>query len=92
MPLKWQIKFDDHALKQLKKLDRHDALRIIKYLEERILSGANPRLWGKQLKGSVLGDMWRYRIGDYRALCIIKDDEVIVYVVSVGHRKEVYEH
>lgn len=90
MSLVWCIEFSDTARKQLKKLDKPIANKIVKWLDERILSGVNPRLWGKQLKGTMLGDMWRYRVGDYRVLCLIKDHIVTIEVVSVGYRGKIY--
>lgn len=87
----WKIEISDTALKQFSKLDKPIAKKIFKWLEERIYSNANPRLWGKQLKGSDLGDMWRYRIGDYRVLCLIKDNVVTVQIITVGHRKDIYD-
>jgi mRNA interferase RelE/StbE len=91
MSLGWSIDFSTSAKKQLKSLDKQVAIRILKWLDVRISSGANPRLWGKQLQGNDMGDMWRYRIGDYRVLCIIKDNIVTVEVIAIGHRKEIYE-
>lgn len=91
MSLVWAIELSESAKKDLKKFDKPVSKRIIKWLEERVLSGVDPRLWGKQLKGDVFGDMWRYRVGDYRILCIIKDNIVTIKVVSIGHRKEVYK-
>ena len=91
MSLVWKIEFRESAKKDLKKLNNAISKKIIKWLEERILSGADPRLWGKQLKGDILGDMWRYRVGDYRILCLIKDNVVIIEVISIGHRKDVYK-
>lgn len=91
MSLAWKIEFTDTAKKHLKHLDKPVAKKILKWLDERVLSGVNPRLWGKQLKGNELGDMWRYRIGDYRVLCLIKDSIVTVEVVYIGHRKEIYD-
>lgn len=88
--LVWKIEFSTTAKKQLRNLDRQVAKKILKWLNERLLSGINPRLWGKQLTGSDFGDMWRYRIGDYRVLCIIKNSVVTIEVVSLGHRKEIY--
>jgi mRNA interferase RelE/StbE len=87
----WKVDFSSTARRQLKSLDKQISRRILRWLDERLLSGVNPRLWGKQLQGDELGDMWRYRIGDYRALCLIKDNIVTVEVVSLGHRKEVYK-
>lgn len=91
MPLIWNINFTNTALKTISKFDKTTQIRIFKWLEERVSKGNNPRLWGKQLKGSILGDNWCYRIGDYRILCNIQDDKLIVAVVDVGHRKDIYE-
>lgn len=91
MSLVWKIDFSESALRQLKSLDKPITKRIIKWLDDRVLSGVNPRLWGKQLKGDELSEYWRYRVGDYRVLCVIKDNIVTVEVVSIGHRKEIYK-
>jgi len=69
----------------------HSAQRdIIGYLDERVASNADPRRFGKGLKADLAG-LWRYRVGDYRILCQIKDQELLVLVVAIGHRKDVYE-
>ena len=91
MNLVWQIEFSTTAKKQLKNLDKPVAKKILKWLNERLLLGVNPRLWGKQLTGNDFGDMWRYRVGDYRILCVIKDRIVTIEVISLGHRKEIYK-
>ncbi|MGK7955363.1 MAG: type II toxin-antitoxin system RelE/ParE family toxin [Crocosphaera sp.] len=85
----WQIKFDPRAAKELKKLDKTVQKRIINYLKEQILSQDNPRLFGKYLTGDKRG-LWRYRVGDYRIICNLLDDELIVLVIKVGHHKSVY--
>jgi mRNA interferase RelE/StbE len=87
----WQIDFTGLAIKQLKNLDKPTRKRIIKWLEDRVLSGSDPRLWGKQLKGDKFKQIWRYRVGDYRVLCRIEDNIVTITVVSVGHRNEIYD-
>lgn len=91
MSLVWKIEISESAKKELKKIDKSISKKIIKWLEERISSGAHPRLWGLKLKGDELGDMWRYRVGDYRVLCLIKDNIITIEVISIGHRKEVYK-
>ncbi len=91
MSLDWKIEFSESAKEDLKKFDTQVSKKVIKWLETRILSGVDPRLWGKQLKGSIFGEMWRYRVGEYRVLCLIKDNIVTIKVVSIGHRKEVYK-
>ena len=85
----WQIKFTETADKQLRMLDKQISKRLITWLENRILNCDNPRLWGSALTGNKSGQ-WRYRIGDYRVVCEIQDDVLIVKVIKVAHRKEVY--
>jgi mRNA interferase RelE/StbE len=86
----WVYKFDERALKELKKLGRQAQRDIIAYLDERVAGDADPRRFGKGLKADLAG-LWRYRVGDYRILCQIKDGDLIVLVVAVGHRRDVYE-
>lgn len=77
------------ALKQLKKLDKQVSSRILDYMDE-VAKLENPRERGKMLVGNLIG-FWRYRVGDYRVLCKIKDNELVITVVNVGHRREVYD-
>ncbi|WP_027186523.1 type II toxin-antitoxin system RelE family toxin [Desulfovibrio inopinatus] len=84
----WEIKFTPKAEKALSKIDKKTANRIIKFLLERTTT--EPRNLGKCLSGP-LGDFWRYRVGDYRILAKIEDDQLIILVVEVGHRSEVYK-
>ena len=89
MILAWQIEFTQEAEKQLSKIDRQSAKRILKYLRERIAPSDNPRSFGKALKG-VLREFWRYRVGNYRIICRIEDNRMLVLVVRVAHRRGVY--
>lgn len=59
-------------------------------MSDQIEALADPRQRGQALKGSALGDFWRYRIGDYRVICDIRDDVLVVLVLDVGHRRDVY--
>lgn len=77
------------ALKQLKKLDKQVSSRILDYMDE-VAKLENPRERGKMLVGNLIG-FWRYRVGDYRVFCKIKDNELVITVVNVGHRREVYD-
>jgi mRNA interferase RelE/StbE len=86
----WAYSFDARALRELQKLDRQAQKEIIAYLEERIATPAGPRRFGKPLRAALTG-LWRYRIRDYRVLCQVQDNVLQVLVVSVGHRKNVYE-
>lgn len=85
----WIIEYTDTAKKQLKKLDKQTAKRILDYMDERIIESKNPRSAGKVLTGS-LGGLWRYRVGDCRIICEIQDNALRVLVVKMGHRREVY--
>jgi len=86
----WVYRFDERALKELRKLGKQAQRDIIAYLDERIAGEGDPRRFGKGLKADRAG-LWRYRVGDYRILCQIKDGELLVLVVAVGHRRDVYE-
>ncbi len=85
----WTIEYTDTAKEQLRKLDKQAARRIVDFMDERVAGSANPRSTGKALTGP-LGNFWRYRVGDYRVICDIRDDAVRVLVVRIGNRKEVY--
>lgn len=85
----WTIEYTDTAKKQLAKLDKQVAKRILDYMDTRIAPAADPRTEGKPLKG-VLGALWRYRVGDYRLFCEIEDQRVRILVVRVGNRRDVY--
>ena len=71
-------------------LDAQHAKRILKFVRERVAKLENPRSLGKPLQGSRLGEFWRYRVGDYRLICKIEDDRLLVLVLRSGHRKEIY--
>ena len=86
----WIINYTESALRQLKKLDRPTALRILDYINERVALADDPRILGKSLVGPKLGAYWRYRVGDVRVICNIQDGELCVLVVEIGHRKQVY--
>ncbi|EDY1998396.1 type II toxin-antitoxin system RelE family toxin [Salmonella enterica] len=86
----WTINYSDRALKSLRKMDKQNARRIVDFMDLRIAVAANPRKSGRPLKGE-LGEFWRYRVGDYRILCEIRDDELIILVATIGHRREVYD-
>lgn len=86
----WTINYSDRALKSLRKMDKQNARRIVDFMDLRIAVVADPRQSGRPLKGD-LGEFWRYRVGDYRILCEIRDDELIILVATIGHRREVYD-
>jgi mRNA interferase RelE/StbE len=87
--LAWKIEFLPEAAKELKKLDRSAAARIIKTLEQRIAVLDDPRSLGSALVGDHAG-YWRWRVGDYRLVARIENERVVILVVRVAHRREVY--
>ncbi len=86
----WIVEFDDAAAKELRRLNRQTQRSILRYLRERIATDEDPRRFGKLLSRQLVG-LWRYRIRDYRVICNIEDDKLIVLVLRVGHRKDIYE-
>ncbi len=86
----WKVEFEAGALKDLKKLDRPIAQRILSFLSKRISVLKDPRSVGAALTGSNLGELWRYRVGDYRIICQIRDKQLVILAVSIGHRREIY--
>ena len=86
----WTINYSDRALKSLRKMDKQNARRVVDFMDLRIAVAADPRQSGKPLKGE-LGEFWRYRVGDYRILCEIRDDELVILAATIGHRREVYD-
>lgn len=86
----WRIEFEDAALKELAKLDKPVARRILAFLRERVAVLDDPRSVGEALKGSKLGEFWKYRVGDYRIVAHIEDGAVRILVLKVGNRREIY--
>ena len=86
----WAVKFDDRARRELRKLDAKTQQAILRYLRKRIAGTEDPRRFGKPLRRNLAG-LWRYRVEDYRLICRIEDERVVVLVLQVGHRHEVYE-
>lgn len=86
----WRIEVSETAEKQLAKLDKPVAMRLRSFLRERLASLDDPRSIGQALRGSELGEFWKYRVGDWRLICQIKDERILVTVVRLGNRREVY--
>ena len=86
----WKVEFADTAKKQLTKLDCGAQARILRFLFSRIQPASAPCVFGKPLRGDAHG-LWRYRVDDYRLICRIDAGKLIVLVVKVGHRADVYE-
>ena len=86
----WRIEILDEAKQDLSKLDKPIARRITTFLRERIAGLEDPRSLGQALRGARLGELWKYRVGDYRLIARLEDDRLCVLVVKVGHRRQVY--
>ncbi len=89
IPLR-RVEFDRDAARDLRKLGATAQKEILAYLRRRIATTDNPRRFGRPLAGELKG-LWRYRVGDYRIVAKIEDDRFIVLVITVGHRREVYD-
>lgn len=86
----WQIEITRTARKQLSKLDNQVQVDILRYLRERIATDDDPRRYGGPLRRELAG-RWKYRVGDYRLICEIQDQKVLVLVLMVGHRGKIYD-
>ena len=86
----WRVELDRAAVRDLGKLDRQASRRILAFLHGRIATLEDPRSIGEALKGSRLGEFWKYRVGDYRIIAHIEDDALRVLVVRVARRDKVY--
>jgi mRNA interferase RelE/StbE len=87
--LAWTVEIDGFAEKQLRKLDRSVQIRLLDWLTERIEGCKNPRHFGEPLRGNRSG-LWRYRVGDYRIICEIEDEKLIVLALAIGHLRKIY--
>lgn len=86
----YKVEYASLAVKQLKKMDRYTSALIIGWIEKNLVNCENPRQFGKGLSANRSGE-WRYRIGDYRVLADIQDDKLVILIITVGHRRDVYE-
>jgi mRNA interferase RelE/StbE len=86
----YNVELSESAERELGKLDAPQAKRILKFLHQRVAKLDDTRSIGEALHGSRLGEFWKYRVGDYRLICKIEDDRLIVLVLRAGHRKEIY--
>lgn len=85
----WRIEFAPRAQRSIDKLTAVNRRRIVRFLEERIVGAESPRRIGEALKGPP-GELWRYRVGDYRIIVRIEDRILTVLVLEVGNRREIY--
>jgi mRNA interferase RelE/StbE len=86
----WRVELSVEVDRALGKLDAQHAQRILKFLHGRVAKLDDPRSVGKALRGSHLGEFWKCRVDDYRLICKIEENRLVVLVLRVGHRKEIY--
>ena len=86
----WRVELADSAAKQLRKLDPQIAARLLTFLRDRVAPLDDPRSIGEALRGKELGDFWKYRVGDWRIIADIEDRVMLITVVRLGNRREVY--
>lgn len=88
--MKFHIEFTESARKDLKKLDKFTQKIILIWMQKNLDGYENPRIFGKPLVANRTGQ-WRYRIGDYRIIAKIEDNKLIILVITIGHRRDVYK-
>ncbi|NLD88336.1 MAG: type II toxin-antitoxin system RelE/ParE family toxin [Clostridiales bacterium] len=88
--MSYHVEFTVSALQELKKLDRQTSALILGWIRKNLEGCGNPRSYGKALAGNLSG-RWRYRIGDYRLIADIDDEKILILVLCVGHRRDIYE-
>jgi len=87
--MKYRVDYTQDSKKFLKKMNKYDAGLLIKWIEKHLVDCENPRAFGKGLTANRSGQ-WRYRIGDYRIIADIQDDKVLILIIDINHRSEVY--
>lgn len=86
----YDVLFSNKAKKVLKKMDRQEAIMLMSWIKKNLLETQNPRLHGKALTGDF-SNYWRYRVGSYRLITEIVDSELIIHMINIGHRKDIYK-
>ncbi len=86
----WTLRLSETAKRQLKELDPSNAQLILRYLNRLVQETSDPRERGSGLRANLAG-LWRYRVGDYRVICSIEDHELVILVLQIGHRRDVYQ-
>ena len=89
--MSYKVEVTQRFEKEFKKLDKYTQKMIKSWIEKNLIGCSNPRQHGKGLTANRSGQ-WRYRIGDYRLICLIQDDELIILALTVGHRREIYNN
>ncbi len=85
----YQVEYLPSVYKTLEKMDKFTKRIILEWIEKNLVGCSNPRLHGKALSANRVGQ-WRYRVGDYRIIAKIEDNKLIILVIAIGHRREIY--
>jgi mRNA interferase RelE/StbE len=88
----WKIELDPSVEREFSKMDPQNVRRILAFLHGRLATLDDPRSIGEALKGSKLGSFWKYRVGDWRVIAHIEDGALLILVLRIGDRKDVYRH
>lgn len=88
--MKYSVEVSERFKKDFKKLDKYTQIIIRSWINKNLVDCENPRQHGKALTANRIGQ-WRYRIGDYRLICVIEDNKLVITALSVGHRREIYD-
>ena len=87
---KYNVELSDRFMREFRKLDKYTQRIIRAWIDKYLVDCENPRVHGKSLTANRSGQ-WRYRIGDYRLICLIEDDKLVILALSVGHRSDIYK-
>lgn len=88
--MKYTVEYTKRAIKQLKKLDKQTSALLLGWIEKNLVDCDNPRQFGKGLTANRKGE-WRYRICDYRLVADIQDDKIVILILNIGHRRDIYK-
>lgn len=86
---RYKVEYTERAIKELRKLDKYTRQMLYSWIDKNLVNCENPKLHGKPLTANSKGQ-WRYRVGDYRIIAEIQDDRIVILILTVGHRSEVY--
>lgn len=86
----FRVEYTERALRELKKMDAYTRRMLVSWIGKNLDGCEDPRAHGKALSSNRKGQ-WRYRIGDYRLICLIEDERLVILALPVGHRREVYD-
>lgn len=88
--MSYKVEYSKNAQKQIRKMDQYTKVMLMRWITKNLVDCDDPRKHGKPLKGN-LKNQWRYRVGNYRILCDIEDEKLIILVINVCHRREIYK-